>query len=144
MPEILRNDSAFYDRMHGYIPGWEIPKITTASIATGVGFVTDYFGEAMVKMRDDSFAHKVAEVPMQPGLTKRDQRAIERITSGLIKILYPHGLLSSEELTEIVTLACELRQRVHNQLCRMAPGEFKDRMIAPMTVAKYDAPDFQR
>ena len=144
MPEKLREDSAFYDRIHGYSPGWEVPKITTDSIATGVGFVTDYFGEAMIKLREDSFAHRVAEVPLQPGLTKRDSRAIERLTSGLIKVLYPHGLMSPEELTELVTFACELRQRVHNQLCKMAPGEFKERMIAPVGVLKYEVPDMVR
>jgi ATP-dependent Lon protease len=141
MPDKLRNDSAFYDRMHGYIPGWEIPKITTAAIATGVGFVTDYFGEAMVKLREDSFAHRVADVPLRPGLTKRDQRSIERITSGLIKVLYPHGIVSPDELTELVTFACELRQRVHNQLCKIAPGEFKERLIAPVSVEKHAVPD---
>lgn len=141
MPEKLRDDSAFFDRMHGSIPGWEIPKITTAAIATGVGFVTDYFGEAMIKMREDSFAHKVADVPLRPGLTKRDQRAIERITSGLIKVLHPHGLMTPEELIELVTFACELRQRVHNQLCKIAPGEFKERLIAPVSVETFDVPD---
>lgn len=141
MPDKLRDDSAFFDRLHGYIPGWEIPKITTAAIATGVGFVTDYFGEAMIKLRDDSFAHRVSEVPLQPGMTKRDIRSVERITSGLIKVLYPHGLMSPEELKELVTFACELRQRVHNQLCKLAPGEFKERMIAPTGQEKYDVPD---
>ena len=144
MPERLREDSAFFDRLHGYIPGWEIPKITTAAIATGVGFVTDYFGEAMIKLRDDSFAHRVAEVPLQPGMTKRDIRSVERITSGLIKVLYPHGIMSPDELKELVTFACELRQRVHNQLCKLAPGEFKERMIAPTGLEKYEVPDMAR
>ncbi|MFO0936179.1 MAG: BREX system Lon protease-like protein BrxL [Gemmataceae bacterium] len=144
MPELFRTDSAFYDRMHGYIPGWEVPKISTESIATGVGFVTDYFGEAMIKLREDSFADRLSGVPLQPGMTKRDTRAVERITSGLIKVLYPHGLMSPEELHEVVTFACELRQRVHNQLCVIAPGEFKERMIAPVGVTKFEVPDMTR
>lgn len=127
-------DSAFHDRMHGYIPGWEIPKITTAAIAKGVGFVTDYFGEALVKLRDESFADRLREVPMEPGMTKRDNRAVERIFSGLMKILHPNGLATPDEVMELATFACELRQRVHNQLTKLASGEFKPRNIAPVGV----------
>lgn len=130
LPLKLR-DSALHDRMHAYLPGWEIPKITNASIATGYGFVTDYYGEVLVRMREDSFADHVARVPLQPGLTRRDLRAIERSTSGLMKLLYPDGNATTEELHEIVALACELRQRVHDQLVVLAPGEFKPHPIAP-------------
>lgn len=136
-------DSAFLDRIHGYIPGWEVPKISPASIATGVGFVTDYFGEVLVRLRNDSFADRVRSVPLHPGLTRRDQTAIERITSGLIKILYPDGNLTDAELLELVTFACELRQRVHQQLCALAPGEFKPRLIAPASVGAHTPPDLQ-
>jgi ATP-dependent Lon protease len=134
-------DSAFHDRMHGYIPGWEIPKITTSSIATGVGFVTDYFGEAITKLREDSFATRLMDVPLSPGMTKRDLKAVERIFSGMMKILHPHGLATPDEVKELATFACELRQRVHNQLSIIAPGEFKPKLIAPVGVTKYDAPD---
>jgi ATP-dependent Lon protease len=136
-------DSAFHDRMTAYIPGWEIPKITNASIATGYGFVTDYFGEVLVRLRDDSFADRVNKVPLQGGLTRRDLRAIERSTSGLMKLLYPDGKATDEELLEMVTLACELRQRVHNQLVKLAPGEFKPKMIAPMSVKEHAAMDLK-
>jgi ATP-dependent Lon protease len=136
-------DSAFQDRIHGYIPGWEVPKITPASVATGVGFVTDYFGEILVRLREESFVELVRSVPLHPGLTRRDQTAVERIASGLIKLLYPHGVLSSQERSEIVTFASELRQRVHQQLCALAPGEFKPKLIAPADVAAHTAPDLQ-
>ncbi|OWK36154.1 BREX system Lon protease-like protein BrxL [Fimbriiglobus ruber] len=136
-------DSAFQDRIHAYIPGWEVPKITPASVATGVGFVTDYFGEVLVQLREDSFADRVRDVPLHAGLTRRDQTAVERVTSGLIKLLYPDGNLSQPELLELVTFACELRQRVHQQLCALAPGEFKPRLIAPAEVASHTAPDLQ-
>jgi ATP-dependent Lon protease len=62
-------------------------------------------------------------------MTRRDVVAVERITSGLLKLLYPDGKVSDAELREVAALACELRQRVHNQLCRIAPGEFKARPI---------------
>ena len=134
-------DSAFHDRMHGYIPGWEVPKITPASVATGVGFVIDYFGEVLVKLRDDSFVDAVRAVPMHAGLTRRDQTAVERIGSGLLKILHPDGKWTEPELLAIVTFASELRQRVHQQLCVLAPGEFKPRLIAPNAVTSHTAQD---
>jgi ATP-dependent Lon protease len=142
LPEPLI-DSALHDRVHGYIPGWEVPKITPGSVATGVGFVTDYFGEVLVRLRDDSFADRVRDVPLHPGLTRRDQVAIERLTSGLIKLLYPDGNLTHEELLELVTFASELRQRVHQQLCVLAPGEFKPRLIAPAAVTAHSAGDLK-
>ncbi len=134
-------DSAFQDRMHGYIPGWEVPKITPASIATGVGFVTDYFGEILVKLRDDSFVDAVRGIPMHSGLTRRDQTAVERLSSGLLKLLHPDGKWTNEELLTVVTFASELRQRVHHQLCALAPGEFKPRLIAPVSVTAHTAED---
>jgi ATP-dependent Lon protease len=134
-------DSAFHDRMHGYLPGWEVPKITPASLASGVGFVIDYFGEVLVKLRDESFVDAVRSVPMQPGLTRRDQTAVERVGSGLLKILHPDGKWTPEELLEIVTYACELRQRVHQQLSVLAPGEFKAKLIAPASVSAHTAQD---
>jgi ATP-dependent Lon protease len=132
LPEELI-DSAFQDRMHGYLPGWEIPKITPASVTEGVGFVTDYFGEALVRLRDDSYADRIRSVALGEGLTKRDHTAVERIGSGMIKLLYPDGKLTDEELREVVVLACEYRQRVHDQLCKLAPGEFKQKNIGPVT-----------
>ena len=134
-------DSAFHDRMHGYIPGWEVPKITPASVATGVGFVIDYFGEVLVKLRDDSFIDAVRAVPMHAGLTRRDQTAVERLSSGLLKILHPDGKWTEPELLAIVLFASELRQRVHQQLCVLAPGEFKPRLIAPSSVTSHTAQD---
>jgi ATP-dependent Lon protease len=130
--------------MHGYLPGWEVPKISPASVATGVGFVTDYFGEVLVQLRKDSFADRVRDVPLHPGLTRRDQTAVERLTSGLLKILHPDGNATDDELRELVSFACELRQRVHQQLCALAPGEFKPRLIAPAVVAAHTAKDLQR
>jgi ATP-dependent Lon protease len=122
-------DSAFLDRIHGYLPGWEIPKITPASLTTGVGFVTDYFGEVLIRLRDEDLQAQVRRLPLSPSLTRRDQVAVERLASGLLKLLYPDGAVTDPELREIVTLACELRQRVHDQLSVLAPGEFKPRQI---------------
>jgi ATP-dependent Lon protease len=136
-------DAAFLDRVHGYLPGWEIPKITPSALTQGVGFVTDYFGEVLVKLRDDDFQGKVRGLEFAAGLTRRDQVAIERLSSGLIKLLYPDGRLTDEELHEVVALACELRQRVHNQLTEIAPGEFKPRMIGVQGLTEHAAQDLR-
>jgi ATP-dependent Lon protease len=136
-------DSAFQDRMHGYLPGWEVPKIGPDAVSRGVGFVTDYFGEALVRLRDDSHTDRVRSLALREGLTKRDHTAVERIGSGLIKLLYPDGNLTDDELREIVLLACEYRQRVHDQLVKLAPGEFRPKVIAPAGVDGHTAPDLK-
>jgi ATP-dependent Lon protease len=137
-------DSAFHDRIHGYLPGWEIPKITPNAIAKGVGFVTDYYGEVLTRLREESYGDLIRTIPLQPGATKRDHTAVERLGSGLLKLLYPHAVLTDVELKEVVTLACELRQRVHNQLVRLAPGEFKPKLIAPEGMTAHAAPDLNK
>jgi len=126
-------DSAFQDRIHGFVPGWEIPKITPTSIAKGMGFVTDYFGEVLVKLREDSFASALRDLQLEKSLTRRDYVSVERLTSGLIKILHPNGAFTREELEEIVLFACEYRQRIHDQLVKMAPGEFRPKRISLVT-----------
>jgi ATP-dependent Lon protease len=128
LPEALI-DSAFQDRIHGFLPGWEVPKITPASISKGMGFVTDYFGEVLVKLREDSFTHLVHEMTFEKGMTRRDSVAVERIASGMIKLIQPDGNLDAATFEEIVLFACEYRQRIHDQLVKLAPGEFKSKKI---------------
>lgn len=142
LPDELE-DSAFLDRIHGYLPGWEIPKITPQSLATGVGFVTDYFGEVLVRLRDEDFQGRIRDLGASVGMTRRDQVAVERLGSGLIKLLYPDGKMTPEELHEVGALACELRQRVHNQLVEIAPGEFKPRLIGVADLTEHAAPDLR-
>jgi ATP-dependent Lon protease len=136
-------DSAFLDRIHGYLPGWEVPKITPASLSQGVGFVTDYFGEVLAKFREDDFQDRVRTLGYSTGMTKRDQVAVERIGSGLIKLIYPDGKVSDEELREVADFAAELRQRVHNQLSEIAPGEFKPRLIGHASLSEHNAKDLR-
>jgi ATP-dependent Lon protease len=142
LPEALI-DAAFLDRVHGYLPGWEVPKITPAALAQGVGFVIDYFGEVLARLRDEDFQAQTRTLTWAPGMTRRDVVAVERLTSGLLKLLYPDGRVSGDELREAAALACELRQRVHNQLCRIAPGEFKDRPIGFEGLAEHAAADLR-
>ncbi|HEY7329963.1 MAG TPA: BREX system Lon protease-like protein BrxL [Gemmataceae bacterium] len=136
-------DSAFLDRVHGYLPGWEIPKITPEALANGVGFITDYFGEVLARLREDDFQGEAHGLTFAAGMTRRDQVAVERITSGLVKLIYPDGRMTDEERKELVELACELRQRVHNQLAEMSPGEFKPRFIGLAAMTEHAAKDLR-
>jgi ATP-dependent Lon protease len=122
---------AFLDRIHGYLPGWEIPKLTPVSYSKDYGFITDYFCEIMhelrridilgsVKSRFDIVDHTKGT----HGISGRDQRAVMKTTSALLKLLHPDGKITDEELEDIISLSCELRQRVRNQLHLIAPGEY--------------------
>lgn len=134
-------DTAFLDRLHGYLPGWEIPKITPQSQARGVGLVTDYFGEVLVQLRREDLRGALQQLAWHPDMTQRDRVAVERLGSGLMKLLYPHGQAGPAEIEEIAALACELRQRVYNQLCLLAPGEFTPRLIGWSGLIAHQAPD---
>jgi ATP-dependent Lon protease len=137
-------DTAFLDRLHGYLPGWEVPKIIPQALGNGVGFITDYFGEVLARLREEDFQETVRGVKPAGGMTQRDQKAIERTASALVKLIYPDGRMTSAELQEVATLACELRQRVHNQLVEIAPGEFKPRFIGVAGMTEHVAKDLQR
>ncbi|MCS7016041.1 MAG: BREX system Lon protease-like protein BrxL [Gemmatales bacterium] len=142
LPEELI-DTAFLDRIHGYLPGWEIPKLTPQSLAQGVGFVTDYFGEMLVQLREEDYRPYVRQLGWTPGITQRDRVAVERLASGLLKILHPDGRFTDDELREAVALASELRQRVHEQLCILAPGEFRPRLIGYPGLTAHQAHDLR-
>jgi ATP-dependent Lon protease len=126
---------AFLDRIHSYLPGWEIPKLSPSSYSKEYGFITDYFCEIMHELRrlDPLSAIRsrfelIDTGKAAKGVSGRDQRAIMKTASGLLKLLYPHGQISDEGLEEILELSCELRQRVREQLHLMAPGEY-DRIL---------------
>ncbi len=126
-------DSAFVDRLHGFIPGWEIPKLTPSSFADGYGLLTDYFAEVLNLLREEPF-HSVLSRTLGgrdflPGVTRRDQIALERISRGLLKLLYPDGEVTPDGATLVLALASELRQRVHDQLTILDPGEFRPRAV---------------
>ncbi len=130
LPDFLQVE-AFVDRLHGYVPGWEIPKIHPGSLAQDYGFITDYFCEIMHELRRKDVLGSLKTryqlmdtSTAQAGITGRDVRGVEKILSGLLKLMYPHGELRDDQLGELLTLAIEGRQRVRNQLHLMAPGEY--------------------
>ncbi len=123
---------AFLDRIHAYLPGWELPKLNPESYAKDYGFITDYFCEISHELRRidvlsgirNRFEIIGTEHATARVISGRDQRAILKTLSGLLKLLYPDGHVTDEELEEVLLLACELRQRVREQLHLIAPGEY--------------------
>ncbi len=154
LPSFMREE-ALLDRIHAYIPGWEIPKITPGSYAQGYGFVSDYFSEVLHLLRGKEVVpalvsrFELRDLAGTPaGITGRDERAIHKTLSGLVKVLYPDGQVTDEELEELLLLAAELRQRVRTQLHLMAPGEYQPVRIG-VRVGQRDAvspplPDAER
>ena len=130
LPDYLQV-TAFLDRIHAYLPGWEIPKLTPNCYSKDYGFITDYFCEIMHELRRvdllgtvRSRFELVDHSGRNQGISGRDQRAVMKTTSGLLKLLHPDGRVSDEEFQDILSLSCELRQRVRDQLHLMAPGEY--------------------
>lgn len=141
LPKPLK-DVAFLDRLHGYIPGWEIPKLTPERFSQGYGFVSDYFSEILSALRHRPFQSYVEDKqrPLK-NVTQRDRISVRRITAGLLKLIYPHSQFTAEEFLECLHLAIEYRQRVHNQLCVMRPGEFQEKIIGYEGIPQCPAPD---
>jgi ATP-dependent Lon protease len=141
LPSYLQVE-ALIDRMHYYLPGWEIPKITPESASQDYGFITDYFCEIMHELRRvevlgplKSHFELFEAAGHGPGLTSRDVRAIHKTLSGLLKLMYPHGGVTDDQLEELLLLAVEGRQRIRNQLHLMAPGEYPPVKIGARMVA---------
>jgi len=113
------HDTALFDRLHGFIPGWRVPKLETRSFSTGPGFISDYFSEVSHRLRrDDHTAELRARIRFSAeggALNSRDEEALLRALNGLVKLLYPDGQISDIELQELGDLACELRTRVVEQ-----------------------------
>lgn len=126
-------DSAFVDRLHGFIPGWEIPKLTPSSFADGYGLLTDYFAEVLNLLREEPFDSVLNKAlggrEFLPGVTRRDQIALERISRGLLKLLHPDGEVTPDSAGLVLAMASELRQRIHDQLTVLDPGEFRPRAV---------------
>lgn len=125
MPDIIRDDMAFIDRLHFYLPGWEIPKMRNDLFTDHYGFVVDYLAEALREMRKHNFTEVIdRHFSMGAHLNARDRKAVRKTVSGLMKILFPHGDISQEELGELLEFALEGRRRVKEQLKKMGSFEY--------------------
>jgi len=125
MPEVIREDMAFLDRLHFYIPGWEIPKMRVEHFTDHYGFVVDYLAEALRELRKHNFTEVIdRHFSLGSHLNARDVKAVRKTVSGLVKLIYPHGEMSRDELAEIVELAIEGRRRVKEQLKKLGSFEY--------------------
>jgi len=125
LPDVIRDDMAFIDRLHFYLPGWELPKMRNELFTNQYGFVVDYLAEALRELRKHNFT-EVSDRYFSLGahLNARDRKAVRKTVSGLMKIIFPHGEASQEELGEIVEFALEGRRRVKEQLKKMGSFEY--------------------
>lgn len=123
LPEDLI-DTALFERIHGYLPGWEMPKLTDRSFAEGYGFTLDYFAELLHLLRGSLLPADPAVRYRLHHAKGRDVEAIHKVVRGFMKLLHPDGQASDEELSQYVSFATEARQRVKDQLSVLAPGEY--------------------
>lgn len=126
LPEAVRNDMAFHDRWHAYLPGWEVPKMQPDYFTTHMGFIADYIAEIFhseLRRRNYTDAYD-RFFSLGSHVEERDRRAIVRTTSGLLKLIHPDGNCSADEMEEYLTFAIELRRRVKEQLKRMGGIEY--------------------
>lgn len=126
-PEAMAYDSAFFDRMHYYLPGWEIPKMRPEFFTNEYGFITDYLAEFLREMRKRSFSDAIDKYfRLGNNLNQRDVIAVRKTVSGLIKLLYPNGEYIKEDVEEVLRYALIGRRRVKEQLKKIGGMEFYD------------------
>lgn len=126
-PSEMGTDTAFLDRMHCYIPGWEIPKFRPEHFTDDFGFITDYLSEVLRTLRKDQQGDALDKFyKLGKNLNQRDTIAVRKMVSGLIKLVYPDGKYSKEELEEVLRIALEMRRRVKEQLKKIGGMEFYD------------------
>lgn len=123
------HDSAFIDRLHAYLPGWEIDIIRSEMFSTGYGFIVDYLAEILRRLRTEDFANRAYKYfSVGKQLSTRDRDAVYKTVSGLLKLLFPNGGENEEEVEELLAFAMENRKRVKDQLVRIdstfSPIEF--------------------
>ena len=120
-------DSAFFDRFHAYIPGWEIPKMRPEFFTNRYGLIVDYLAEFFREMRKRSFADSIEKYfKLGNNLNQRDVIAVRKTVSGLMKLLYPHGQLDKEDVRQCLEYALQVRRRVKEQLKKIGGMEFYD------------------
>jgi ATP-dependent Lon protease len=124
-PDAMSNDSAFFDRMHCYLPGWEIPKYRPEYFTNEYGFITDYFSEVLRELRKISYADAYDKYfKLGNNLNQRDVIAVKKTVSGFIKLIYPDGNFTKENVEKILRFSLEVRRRVKEQLKKIGGMEF--------------------
>ena len=126
-PPEMGTDTAFLDRLHCYIPGWEIPKFRPEHFTNDYGFITDYLAEFIRELRKEQYGDALDRYfRLGKNLNQRDTIAVRKIVGGYVKLLYPNGVFTKEQVEEILVFALEMRRRVKEQLKKLGGMEFYD------------------
>lgn len=126
-PPEIGTDTAFLDRIHCYLPGWEIPKFRPEHFTDDYGFITDYMAEFLRELRKEQYGDALDRYfRLGKNLNQRDTIAVRKMVGGLVKLVYPDGVFNKEELEEILQIALEMRRRVKEQLKKLGGMEFYD------------------
>lgn len=126
-PAEMGTDTAFLDRIHCYLPGWEVPKFRPDHFTDDYGFITDYFAEFIRELRKTQESDALDKYfKLGKNLNQRDTIAVRKTVSGLVKLVYPNEDYTKEELEEIIRMALEMRRRVKEQLKKIGGMEFYD------------------
>jgi ATP-dependent Lon protease len=126
-PPEMGTDTAFLDRIHCYLPGWEIPKFRPEHFTDDYGFITDYLAEFIRELRKEQYGDALDKYfRLGTNLNQRDTIAVRKMVGGLLKLVYPDGEFTKEQLEEILKLAFEMRRRVKEQLKKLGGMEFYD------------------
>lgn len=124
-PESFSNDSAFFDRINAYLPGWETPKLKESLFTKGFGLISDCLSEYCHAMRKYDFTTNFSKYfELNKNFNTRDDKAVTKTFSGLVKLVYPDENMTKEEVRELLEYAIEGRRRVKEQLKKMSPSEF--------------------
>ena len=126
-PPEMGTDTAFLDRMHCYVPGWEIPKFRPEHFTNDYGFITDYLAEFIRELRKEQYGDALDKYfRLGKNLNQRDTIAVRKMVDGFIKLLYPDGEFTKEQLEEVLKISLEMRRRVKEQLKKLGGMEFYD------------------
>lgn len=126
-PPEMGTDTAFLDRIHCYIPGWEIPKFRPEHFTDDYGFITDYLAEFLRELRKEQYGDALDKYfRLGKNLNQRDTIAVRKMVGGLVKLIYPNGKYTKDELKEILQISLEMRRRVKEQLKKLGGMEFYD------------------
>ena len=126
-PPEMGTDTAFLDRIHCYNPGWEIPKFRPEHFTNDYGFITDYMAEFMRELRKENYGDALDQYfRLGRNLNQRDTIAVRKMVDGYIKLLYPDGSFTKDDVAECLTMALEMRRRVKEQLKKLGGMEFYD------------------
>ncbi|MCD7766520.1 MAG: protease Lon-related BREX system protein BrxL [Lachnospiraceae bacterium] len=126
-PPEMGTDTAFLDRIHCYLPGWEIPKFRPEHFTDDYGFITDYLSEFIRELRKEQYGDALDQYfRLGKNLNQRDTIAVRKMVDGYLKLMYPDGKFTKEQLEEVLKLSLEMRRRVKEQLKKLGGMEFYD------------------